>query len=68
MIGTVTRLQYMKNRKQRSYGFLKGNNNQDYWFSLVGISEGTLNIGMTVSFEGERNEKGNLAVQVKPIT
>ncbi len=66
MIGQVIRIQYMKNRPNRSYGFIHGADGEDYWFSLLRITE-DLKVGEEVSFRGERNEKGFVATNVRLI-
>ena len=66
MIGQVTRLQFKKNKPNRSYGFIHGADGEEYWFSLRGI-EG-INLGDEVSFKGESNEKGNVAHNVHRLT
>lgn len=65
MIGMVTKMQWKKSKPKKSYGFIHATNGEQYWFSLNGI-EGIC-IGDEVSFEGESNEKGNYAIQVRKI-
>ena len=65
MLGLVTRVQYMKNRRNRSYGFIEGYDGESYWFSLKGIED--VKPGMEVSFKGDSNEKGLVARDVHII-
>lgn len=62
MLGQVTRVQYCKNRRNRNYGFIKGDDNNDYWFSLSGMVG--YEVGDIVSFMGGENEKGYIASNV----
>lgn len=63
MTGIVTKIQIKKSRPKRNYGFIRGKDDKDYYFSLMGIKE-TFNVGDRVVFEGERNEKGFIATNV----
>lgn len=62
MLGKVTRVQYQKNRPNHSYGFIRGDDDKDYWFSLVGLIG--FEVGDIVSFLGGENEKGYIATNV----
>jgi cold shock CspA family protein len=66
MLGTITKLQVKKNKPNRSYGFIEGHDGETYWFALRGRED--LEIGMDVSFKGEKNEKGLTAVQVQKVS
>lgn len=66
MLGMVTKVQYMKNRRNRSYGFVTGYDGESYWFSLRGIED--IQPGTEVSFRRGRNEKGLVATEVDPIS
>jgi cold shock CspA family protein len=55
----------MKNRRNRSYGFIDGYDGESYWFSLKGIED--IKPGMEVSFKGGQNEKGFVARDVHII-
>ena len=66
MIGQVIRMQYMKNRPNRSYGFIHGVDGEMYWFSLRDIND-DIKVGDEVSFEGEENGKGFVASEVRLI-
>lgn len=67
MIGEVTKIQKKKRKhSQLGYGFVTDTDGVQYYFILA---EATwVELGMTVFFKGEKNEKGNLAVQIRPIT
>ena len=62
MLGTVTKVQYRKNKPNRSYGFIHGGDDKDYWFSLTGLVG--YEVGDVVSFMGGENEKGYIATNV----
>ena len=62
MLGKVSKIQYMKNRPNRSYGFIHGDDDKDYWFSLSGLIG--YEVGDIVSFKGDENEKGYIATHV----
>lgn len=66
MLGLVTRVQYMKNRRDRSYGFVEGYDGESYWFSLRGLEN--IQPGIEISFKGERNEKGFIARDVHVVS
>ena len=66
MIGQVTKMQYKKARPKKSYGFIHGTDGEEYYFSLMGISE-EINVGDEVSFKGVRNEKGFIASDVRLV-
>lgn len=65
MIGKVTKIQTTRRHIKKSYGFISAEG-KDYYFLLADAPG--IELGMDVSFEGESNEKGNLAFQVRPIT
>lgn len=67
MIGQITKMQFKKSKPNRSYGFIHGADGEEYWFSLIGISE-NINVGDEVSFKGERNEKGFIAHNVHIVS
>ncbi len=62
MLGKVTA--YFKNshKKKAPYGFIHGDDGNNYWFSLNGVTG--FNVDDVVSFMGERNEKGFIATNV----
>ena len=66
MNGVVTKIQ-TKNRIKRSYGFIRGNDGNDYYFNLFGLSF-DFSVGDEVIFTGERNEKGFIARDVSVVT
>ena len=66
MIGQVVKMQYKKARPKRSYGFIHGADGEEYWFSLLRITE-DVKVGDEVSFKGERNGKGFVATDVRLI-
>lgn len=64
MTGTVTKVQNKsRNRKSLSYAFVTDSEGKEYFFRLRECNFEVV-LGMTVSFEGERNEKGNLAKEI----
>lgn len=62
MLGKITKVQYKKSRPNRSYAFIHGDDGNNYWFSLNGVTG--FNVDDVVSFMGERNEKGYVATNV----
>ena len=66
MNGVVTKIVKKKSRPKRSYGFIKGNDGNDYYFSLLGIGF-DLSVGDEVNYKGERNEKGFIARDVSVV-
>lgn len=65
MRGTIKVLQYKSSRPLRSYGFIRGDDGKDYYFSLLevlGLDE--LSIGTTVEFKGDQNAKGYVAREI----
>ena len=62
MLGKITKVQYKKSRPNRSYAFIHGDDGNNYWFSLNGVTG--FNVDDVVSFMGERNEKGFIATNV----
>jgi len=66
MLGLVTRVQYMKNRRNRSYGFIDGYDGQSYWFSLRGNED--IMPDTEVTFKRGRNEKGLVATEVNRVS
>ena len=67
MLGQVVKLTFKKSRPKKNYGFIHGSDGEEYYFSLIGVSE-DIKIGDEVSFRGERNEKGGFASQVRKIS
>ena len=59
MTGTVKKL-YKRPRKGKPYAFIAGVEGDYYCNEVSGLE-----IGMIVSFEGERNEKGFVASNVR---
>ena len=67
MIGKVTKIQKKKRMlSQLGYGYITNEDGEQYYFILADTT--WVELGMTVFFKGEKNEKGNLAVQIRPIT
>lgn len=67
MIGKVTKIQKKKRMlSQLGYGYITNEDGEQYYFILADAT--WVELGMTVFFKGEKNEKGNLAVQIRPIT
>lgn len=67
MTGEVTKIQKKKRMlSQLGYGYITNEDGEQYYFILADAT--WVELGMTVFFKGEKNEKGNLAVQIRPIT
>lgn len=66
MLGQVVKLTFKKSKPKKNYGFIHGIDGEEYYFSLIGVSE-DIKIGDEVSFKGERNEKGGYAKEVKVV-
>lgn len=62
MIGVVSKIQIKKSKPHKSYGFIRGGDGNEYWFSMNGV-EG-VDTDDIVSFKGEKNEKGYIAANV----
>ena len=62
MQGIVTKIQ-TKKRSNKSYGFIT-DGTHSYYFRL---GDAKLKEGDVVLFRGEKNEKGNFAVNVRPV-
>lgn len=65
MIGEISLLKYRSSKPRKNYGIIRGKDGNEYWFPLLGY--GDLETGMIVSFEGERDEKGLVAREVKAV-
>ena len=67
MIGKVTKIQKKKRKhSQLGYGFISDSDGVQYYFILADAT--WVELGMIVSFKGEKNEKGNIAVQVSMVS
>lgn len=61
MRGVVDYLQ-VKTRGKSKYGFINGEDNHMYWFSLDHLKN--LRVGDSVYFQGGKDDKGYIASQV----
>ncbi len=52
--------------KSKNYGFITGDNGTDYFYHISGVEgEAVLNEGDKVTFETEKGDRGEKAVQIK---
>ena len=52
-------------RKNNSYGFIRGIDGKMYWFLLDGVKD--MGLGNIVEFEGVEDEKGYVAKQIQML-
>lgn len=64
MTGVVTCFYKKSHTKKPPYGFIDGDDGKSYYFQFA---KGQIGIGEKVSFEGNQNEKGNIAENVVAI-